>query len=529
MESHEIREENNVLRVKLGELQEKLRLLADALEKQNVAVKNWAQRCSDLEDQLKIAQDAINTQEQVIINRDTAVAQLSQIIEQMRKEQNKQRNDQSEEAKKLQNDIEQQHKKFLETLNKLNQAKVPAKQSFELQNQLIMQKDGQINDLKNKLQDALDGKEAAEHALDISEAQGQKMKNELDTLLVLNEQLKDELKDAKSGREEMKEIEELKVKIDSEQQKVLALHRQKKQLRAVALQLQKQVAEKDSIIQQLQEMQHAYENQIFDKDKAIEDLNKKIDTQNKKISKILQNERSLMDKAAYEAKRAEALEKEVQTLEEEKRKISDEKNDRAKSRIKQLKAYGLDKDKMRELQIRVRQEMEKRLDAEEAVFGLKEQITELKKENALLQEKVIDAQGADIEPLVELLKDLRVETVAVDGDLLKLIDEIPESRALFMPEIPPGICESAAAMIAQIAAQFQDVQIENRELRILLDKFSRLASIYHKISSVVAKYPILSADDIATQEDRGNWVLPIETEHLQRTIVKLHDILIRRK
>ena len=503
--------------------------MADALEKRNKQAKEWAQRCADLEEQLRLAQEAIDQQDLALRQKDDANAKLTQIIDQMRKEQNKLKIDQSEEAERLQNEIDDQHKKFLETLNQLNQAKAPGKQSFELQNQLLMKKDAECNDLRIQLQDALDGKKEAEDALEAAEEQVQKLSHERDAFRRLNEELMEALREAKSGREEAEEIEKLKLQVNTEQQKVLALRRQKKNLRRAADEIRRQFAEKDSIIEQQQAQVRAYEDKLVECDGRIRNLHNKIDDQKKTISKVLRNEKMLMDKAAAATKRAEDLEKEIRVLESEKQRMIEEKNENAASRIKKLEAHGMNKDKIKDMQIRVRQEMEKRLDAEEAVFNLKEQLTEVKKENAVLQEKVIDAQGADIEPLVELLKDLRVEAVAVDGDLLRLIDEIPESRDLEIPEIPPGICESAAVLIAHVVAQFHDIQIENRELRILIEKLVRTASIYHKISTVVAKYPILSADDIATQEDRGNWVLPIETEHLQRTIVKLHDILIRRK
>jgi hypothetical protein len=33
---------------------------------------------------------------------------------------------------------------------------------------------------------------------------------------------------------------------------------------------------------------------------------------------------------------------------------------------------------------------------------------------------------------------------------------------------------------------------------------------------------------MATDAERGNWILPADVEHLQRTIVKLHELLIRK-
>ncbi|EAY21241.1 hypothetical protein TVAG_166160 [Trichomonas vaginalis G3] len=528
MDSHEIREENRVLRLRLTDAEEKLRLLADALEKRNEQARVWTQRCNDLEDQLRIAQDAIDQQESEILKKESIIEKLRQMLEQMKKDQILQQNFQSDEAKKLQNDIEQQHKKFLETLNQLNQAKGPAKTSFELQNELIAKKEKQLEDLKKQLQDALEAKEAADQSLEDSEAQCEKLSHERDTFLRLNEELMEALREAKSGKAELAEIEKLKAQIDKEYQKVLALHRQRKQLKNVILQLKQALEGKEAQIQDLLNEQRGYQEKALESDGRIRELNKKIDDLKGAISKIRSEERAYKERAEAAEKKADDLQKNVRTLIDEKQKLAEDRNIRAQKQIIKQKNGKIDAGNIKELQLRVRQEMEKRLDAQEEAANLKDELMEIKRQNALLQEQANDAIGADLQPLIELLKDLRVEAVAVDQDLLNLIDEIPPAKELVFPEIPPGICESAATLISNVAMQFQDSQIENRELRLLVNKFARTASIYHRISTVIAKYPILSADDIATQEDRGNWVLPIETEHLQRTIVKLHELLVRR-
>jgi hypothetical protein len=47
------------------------------------------------------------------------------------------------------------------------------------------------------------------------------------------------------------------------------------------------------------------------------------------------------------------------------------------------------------------------------------------------------------------------------------------------------------------------------------------------VSFVISRYPILCVDDVGSGESRGNWILHVEIEHLQRTIIKLHEILAR--
>lgn len=528
MDSHEIREENRVLRLRLKDAEEKLRLLADALEKRNEQARVWTQRCNDLEDQVRIAQDALDQQDSELLKKESIIEKLRQMLEQMRKDQMLQQNFQTDEAKKLQNEIEKQHKKFLETLNALNQAKGPAKTSFELQNELIIKKDKQLEDLKKQLQDALEAKEASDQALEESENQCEKLNHERDTFRRLNEELVEALREAKSGKTELAEIEKLKAEIDKRNQKVIALHRQRKQLRDAIIQLKQALDGKDAQIQDLYNEQRGFQEKAMESEGRIRQLNNKIDDLKKLVSKVRQEERVLKERAETAEKKAEDLAKDVRVLVDEKQKLAEDRNARAQKQIIKQKNGKVEVANIKELQLKVREEMEKRLDAQESVMNMKDEIMELKKQNALLKEAADDARGCDLQPLIELLKDLRVEAVAVDNDLLQLIDEIPEARDLVLPEIPPGICESAAALISQVAMQFQDTQIENRQLRLLVNKFARTASVYHRISSVVAKYPILSCDEIATQEDRCSWVLPIETEHLQRTIVKLHEILVRK-
>lgn len=528
MESHEIREENRVLRARITEAQDKMRLLADALEKRNEQAKIWSQRCSDLEQQLQLAQDAINSHVQMVYDRDNAINQLRGMLEASRKEQMQIRNLQTDEAKRLQENIENQHKRFLETLNQLNQTRQPAKQTFEMQNDLIMKRDDEIKLLKGKVNDLMTVKESLEHELETSEENAQKLAQERDSFRRLNEDLMIALQDAKSGREELMEIEKLKVLNDKEHQKVLYMHRKLKHMGQVSNKLQSVINEKDGIIQEMTLQIEGYQDKANEYESRIQHLNNKLDEQRKLVSKCKLSEKFAVDKLKSEEQIVDNLKKQITYLEEEKEKLTADNNNKAAYRLKKITQSREDKNKIRELQNRVRMEMEKRLDVEESLFKFKEENAELLKQIALLKDEVVDARGADVEPLVELLKDLRVETIAVDGELLRLIDSIPESPSFEILEVPPGVCESVAAVVSRAAAKASELQIENKELRIILDKCVRIASTYHKVSSVISNYPILTADDIGTQEERGNWVLPVDTEHLQRTIVKLHEILIRK-
>lgn len=209
-------------------------------------------------------------------------------------------------------------------------------------------------------------------------------------------------------------------------------------------------------------------------------------------------------------------------------KIEQDKNDsNVNKRLEILRNEDPEKLKIRNLQVQLRTEMEKRLSAQEEVFDLKDQLEIYRNDIALLKEQLQEAQGQDTSPLVELIKDLRVEAITINEDLNQILQEVPQKREIEQVELPEDICETERNLILHAFSVSKEYQIENIELRVLIDRLSRTASAYHRISNVISKYPVLCADDIGTSEFRGNWILPVETEHLQRCIIKLHEILSR--
>ena len=522
-------EKNRLLRLHLDESQNKLRLLADALEKQNEHSKIWAQRSIALEEQLKIAQDEIDTQSSLIIQRDEALSQLKGMLENYNKQQIKNSNQHNDQSKKIQIEMELQQQKFLETLNQLNQSKAPAKQSFELQNLLLIKKEEEIKELKSKINIYEENLMEMNNLLEESNKKFEKTYQERENLKKLNEDLIDELREIKTGKKEIDEIEKLQIIINNEQQKVVNLQRQKKQLQLIGLQLKQKIEERDLLISQLKDNENIFQEKALEYESRQRNITSKLDEQKKLLSKSLQNEKNLIEKLKNEENKIDYLEKQIKFLQEEKDKISLSNNEKIKNRIQNLKLNENEKLKLKELQIKIRQEIEKRLDSEEEVINLKEQINLLKKDYSLIQEQLKDNKMTDVEPLIELLKELRIEAIAIDNDLLLLINSIPETNPLILPELPIGLCESTNLLITQINSKLSEFQIENRELRIIIQKLIRISSTYHKISNTIAKYPILGIDDIGCQEERGNWVLPVEVEHLQKTIIKLHEIIIRKK
>jgi len=529
MDSHVYREENQVLRKHLEDSQQKMRLLADALEKQNEHTKVWAQRSIVLEEQLKIAQDEINSQASLISERDSTILKLRESLEGFRKEKHITNQTYGEEAKRLHKDLENQHQQFLETLNQLNQSKVPAKQSLELQNQLIMKKELEVTELKHEISRIVEQFEEKCEEINDLKARNKKVSEEKESLRKINEDLLNELREVKTGKKEAEEIENLRIHVSKEQQKVLELIKNKKKHMNAFNNLRQEMDSKNNEITQLKENLLASQEKALEYESRLRAMNSKLDEQKVLLSKSLSREKELSDRIKEQDQKKVDLEKQVKVLSYEKETLHNQSNEKAQSRIKNIQSSDAFKLKFKEQQIRIRQEMEKRLDYEEENLGLKEKIAGLQKEIALLKEQVVDARGADIDPLINLLKDMRVEAIEIDKEYESIISSIPETTPLSIPELPQGLCESITSHIINVNSHFSELQIENRQLRVALNKLIRNASLSLRVSRVIAQYPILSADDIGTQEERGNWVLPIETEHLQRTIIKLHDILIRKK
>jgi hypothetical protein len=168
--------------------------------------------------------------------------------------------------------------------------------------------------------------------------------------------------------------------------------------------------------------------------------------------------------------------------------------------------------------------MEKRLDAEQRIFDMKDEMERMRRELAIAGEKYSELKGEDVSPLLEAVRDLQAEAITVGQEYYELMDSIPDEPSIAAFEFPDEFCGSCVAVIAHA----QQCEIENRQLRILLNRFARAASMYHRIVTAIARYPILSTEDLGTETERGSWILPADVEHLQRAVIKLHDLLIRR-
>jgi hypothetical protein len=267
---------------------------------------------------------------------------------------------------------------------------------------------------------------------------------------------------------------------------------------------------------------------LQDQIRTLQKMNQELISKHQKQLEELGNEgRRLRERQELAEARATELKLQNDLLSDQKKELTQQRRDDALNRLKLMQSRA--ESKIQSLKKRIEQEMQKRISAEELTVSQKEEIFTLKKDNALLKDQCAQMKSANIEPLVSLLKELRLESIEMEEEYRQMIGLIPPAKSVVMPEVPKGICESIAAFISHVLAQVSLVEIENKELRVLLQRFARTASTYHRIVQVIQEYPILSTDDIGQQEPYGNWVLGVDVEHLQRTVVKLHEILSKRR
>ncbi|KAK8885552.1 hypothetical protein M9Y10_041002 [Tritrichomonas musculus] len=526
MDEHDIREENAVLRQRLTTTEQKMEMMVQALEKRNDQIKEWAKMYSDLQLQFYEAQESANTQASFVQERNKTIQQLSQMIDELRQQNYVQANVNLKEAQQLREEINREKMYLIDTLNQLSQAKIPAEEALRDLGERLEKKNEQINNLTNqykdlndkfeKLNDDIANRDAEIHQLNVENS-------EMDQQIRL---LSVKLADARSGRVELAQIEQLNIEVERKRQLNSKLEREKARLKKIGIKLREDLNERDSLIEQLQNNLKLVMDQNVDLRSRYSDAQNKNYNLQQKASKAFENERIANNKFFAKKNKAHLLKLQLKEAQEKLAEQDKKKTRIAVNKLRKIKDDDEEQLKQRELQIQLRQEKEKRLDAEQEVFDMKDEMEHLRKELSDMKIQYAELKGTDIEPLVELLKDLQVEAITINSEYESLIQSIPEEPEIADLGIPEEFCESPLA--TKVLAQATQYHVENKELRILLRKFGRYASIYKRISNVLAKYPIITTEDIGTQVERGCWVLTADVEHLQRCIVKLHELLIRK-
>lgn len=528
MDNHDIREENTYLRTYAQQCEDKLRSLADALEDRNRQIALWDERYNEIRAELEAAQDELEQRDQQLADRDRELGDAndsqSQLIE---KYENKIHQYKVTEDR-LRGELEDQRKSFTRMLNDLNRSEDPKKDILSLVQKQLDDKDSLINQLRGEAEEAKRRCADAEGERDKLIEENYDLRQEKERLEQEIAQLRYDLENAGVARVSKEKLDGLTIDLDKERRKSQGLFKKYQQLKRSYAELM------ESAKQQI-EVNERYENELKHALNDYDNAKREIQNLSTKNGELRRANRNLYEKQNKYKVRIEDLVSEVDAAKKEKelielqiQEIQNEMLMQNKQKLERIKGVDKDKEKIKQLKLQARQEISRRMDAEELNLDLKEEIEKLNKEIAVLREELQDIQGIDTSPLVDLLKELRLEAIPIDGELQQIRDQIPPESDLFVIEIPSGICESLAVVMARAAAVAQSVQIENRELRLIVQRLVRVASTYHRFVSVIAQYPILSTEDIGTAVDRGNWVLPVETEHLQRTIIKLHELLQRK-
>lgn len=529
MDSHQIREENAILRNRITQNEEKMRLLAEALETRNAQIAELVQMYNDLQEQFREAQDAANAAADLLNGRDGMIEQYRMLIEKLKNDNLEQSKLSGQGIEKLRDDLKNEQLHFIETLNRLSQLKVPAEEAFRKYEADLERKEKEFADLRQKFKDLTANFEALSEENQNREAYIQRLLREKALLEQDNSQLNNQLAEIKSGYQQSIIIESFKQEIEAMRQKMNETLRENKALKAALKKRKEQVNNLRAQVDDGDSQIRALEDKILDLQRQVQEVTEKADRLRQDKAKAVQNEMNQVKRCQSLEAQNNCLNEQVIMLQEKVDKLVKQTADHANDRVKNIRNDNAYKTKIALIKKRAQEEVSKRITAEEAVYSTKEENFQLKKEIALLRDQLADAKMADIEPLVQLLKDLRVELIEIDSEYLELIKSVPPAQPIELSEVPKGICESSAAIIAQIASKSSQIAIENQELRVVLQRISRFASQFHRIATVISQYPILSTDDIGMDEPYGNWVLPVDVEHLQRTVIKLHEILTRKR
>ena len=527
MEDHEIREENAVLRQRVKTVEQKMDQLVQALEKRNDQIKEWAKIYSDLQQQFYQAQESANTQASFIQERNNTIQQLTQLIDELRQQNYIQTKNNLQEAEELRENILKEKQHLVDTLNHMLEAKIPAEEAFREMGEVLEKKNQQVEDLKNKFEDLSKKYAKLNDDIENRDEEIRQLDRENRELGEDIKILKLQLADARSGRCFIAKIDQLSIEVERLNQIIHKYEREKSKLKKVGRKLKDDVTQRNSIIEQLQDNLKGVMDQNVDLRSRLSDQQQKNYNLQQKMSKSFENEKNAINKFQQKKNKAHMLKLQIKDLEERIAKNSQKKSKIAISRLRQHQEDENEALRKKELKIQLRKEIEKRLDAEQEVFNMKDEMESLKTEIAKVKREYAELKGADVQPLIELLRDLQVEAITINSDYYEMINSIPEEHPIQDLDIPEDFCESPTA--TKLIAQATQYFIENKELRVLVQKFARHATIYGRISRVLGQYPILSTEDIGTQAERGSWILPADIEHLQRCVIKLHELLIRKK
>jgi sugar-specific transcriptional regulator TrmB len=128
MGSHDVREENAVLRLRIEHVESKLRavVVVRALEQRSEQIRRRSRTYDALQTEFAEAHEAANTQCAFVAERNETIEWLTEMIDSLREMSRKQSTTNAQMASELRDKILQQKLQFVDTLNRISQARIPA-------------------------------------------------------------------------------------------------------------------------------------------------------------------------------------------------------------------------------------------------------------------------------------------------------------------------------------------------------------------------------------------------------------------
>jgi chromosome segregation ATPase len=211
MKSHDVREENAVLRLHIEHVEPKLRavVVVRALEQRNEQIFQRSQMYDTLQTEFTEAQEAANTQSAFVAERNETIELLTEMINHLREVSRQQSTPKEQMASELRNEILQQILQLVDTLNRFSQARIPVEQAFNELNDNLSRKETKIRDLQAQYDDFKAKDATLDHEVETRsrEVRGPRLQNDDANYQVRG--LTAKLQDARSGGKELWRIEGL--------------------------------------------------------------------------------------------------------------------------------------------------------------------------------------------------------------------------------------------------------------------------------------------------------------------------------
>jgi chromosome segregation ATPase len=133
VESHDVRAENAILPLHIEHVESKLRavVVVRALGQWKEQIRQWSRMYDALQTEFAEAQETANKQSAFVAERNETIDRLTGMIDHLREMSRQQSTTNAQMACELRDEILPQKLQLVDTLNRISQVRIPAKQAFE--------------------------------------------------------------------------------------------------------------------------------------------------------------------------------------------------------------------------------------------------------------------------------------------------------------------------------------------------------------------------------------------------------------